>query len=189
MATKHIPCADTAKLIRQALKESFPGIKFSVRSSVYAGGASINVGWTDGPNEAQVKAVAGTFSGAYFDGSQDLKGATYALLDGQQVRFGADFVFVNRTVSDALATKAIAAVARLYGLTDIPSASDWKMGKLHGVRPHSNWGYDLSSLIHQHASKMSDRLAVAKSKTAGKVIFLGNDGHSERGALTEAALA
>lgn len=33
-------CAETAKLLRQALKESFPGVKFSVRSSTYAGGAS-----------------------------------------------------------------------------------------------------------------------------------------------------
>lgn len=37
---KYLSCAETAKLLRQALKESFPGVKFSVRSSVYSGGAN-----------------------------------------------------------------------------------------------------------------------------------------------------
>ena len=41
--TKYFTCAETAKLIRQSLKEAFPGVKFSVRSSTYSGGASIDV--------------------------------------------------------------------------------------------------------------------------------------------------
>jgi len=32
------------------LKESFPGIKFSVKSSTYSMGASIRIRWLDGPN-------------------------------------------------------------------------------------------------------------------------------------------
>lgn len=47
MSREYISCADTAKLIRQAIKEAFPGVKFSVRSSVYSGGASITVEWLD----------------------------------------------------------------------------------------------------------------------------------------------
>jgi hypothetical protein len=39
--TQYLSCAETAKLVRAALKESFPGVKFSVKSSTYAGGASI----------------------------------------------------------------------------------------------------------------------------------------------------
>ncbi|WP_338423309.1 LPD29 domain-containing protein, partial [Xylella fastidiosa] len=49
MATKYLTCAETAKLVRKALKESFPDIKFSVKSSNYSGGASIRVSWIDGP--------------------------------------------------------------------------------------------------------------------------------------------
>jgi len=41
--TEYLSCADTARLIRAALARSFPGTKFSVRSSVYTGGASIRV--------------------------------------------------------------------------------------------------------------------------------------------------
>lgn len=43
MATKYLSCAETAKLIRQALKEAFPDMKFGVRSKTYSGGASIDV--------------------------------------------------------------------------------------------------------------------------------------------------
>ena len=55
--TKYFTCAETAKLIRQSLKEAFTGVKFSVRSSTYSGGASISVSWTDGPNAAQVESI------------------------------------------------------------------------------------------------------------------------------------
>lgn len=187
--SKSISCADTAKLIRQALKEAFKGVKFSVRSSIYSGGASIYVGWTDGPNSAQVEAVAKVFSGAYFDGMQDLKGATYALLDGQVVQFGADFVFCDRKHSPALVGKACASVARYYGLKEIPAAEDYLQGRLYGMRPLGDAGHDLAQLVRMTLAKRSDRLAVTHSKTAGRVIYLGNDGHSKTAALSAGAAA
>lgn len=73
MGMRYLSCADTAKLIRAALKREFPEVKFSVRSHTYAGGASINVGWIDGPQSADVDAVTGQFAGAGFDGMIDLK--------------------------------------------------------------------------------------------------------------------
>jgi Large polyvalent protein associated domain 29 len=69
----YLTCAETAKLVRLALRRSFPGVKFSVRSSVYSGGASIDVTWTDGPSKREVESVVGVFAGAGFDGSIDLK--------------------------------------------------------------------------------------------------------------------
>lgn len=65
--------AETAKLMRKALKAAFPAVKFSVRSSSYAGGASIDVGYTDGPTSARVSEVAKQFEGGGFDGMIDLK--------------------------------------------------------------------------------------------------------------------
>lgn len=73
MKTTYLSCAETAKLVRAALKRSFPGVKFSVRSSVYAGGASIDVNWTDGPCSKAVEPVATQFKGGNFDGMIDLK--------------------------------------------------------------------------------------------------------------------
>ena len=69
----YLTCAETAKLVRTALKKAFPGVKFSVRSSVYAGGASINVRWTDGPARKVVEAVAKRYAGGGFDGMIDMK--------------------------------------------------------------------------------------------------------------------
>ena len=88
MSREYISCADTAKLIRQAIKEAFPGVKFSVRSHVYSGGASITVEWLDGPNEQQVETVTNRFEASYFDGSIDFKGSIFHTLDGKPVGSG-----------------------------------------------------------------------------------------------------
>ncbi|MFH1016359.1 MAG: LPD29 domain-containing protein, partial [Chloroflexota bacterium] len=71
--TKYLSCAETAKLLRTALKKAFPGTKFSVRSDVYAGGASIDVSWVLGPTTKEVDAIGGQFASADFDGSIDLQ--------------------------------------------------------------------------------------------------------------------
>lgn len=72
MSKRYLSCAETAKLMRGALKAKFPGVKFSVRSHVYSGGASINVNWTDGPTEAMVEEVTKSFAGGGFDGMIDM---------------------------------------------------------------------------------------------------------------------
>jgi hypothetical protein len=102
--TRHLTCAETAKLLRAQLKRDFPGTKFSVRSDTYSGGASIRVRYTDGPKKAAVDKVAQLYAGATFDGMIDLKSYHTSWLrdeDGepQEVHFGADFVFVDRDVS------------------------------------------------------------------------------------------
>lgn len=38
--TQYMTTAETAKMVRRALGEAFPGVKFSVRSKTYAGGSS-----------------------------------------------------------------------------------------------------------------------------------------------------
>jgi Large polyvalent protein associated domain 29 len=74
---EYLSCAETAKLLRAALKRAFPGVKFSVRSDTYSGGASIRVGWTDGPTTQDVDRIAQQYAGADFDGMIDLK--SYAM--------------------------------------------------------------------------------------------------------------
>ena len=72
-STEYLSVAETAKLVRKALKKSFPETKFSVRSKSYAGGASIDVRWTDGPQWEEVTSVVYPYQGAGFDGMIDLK--------------------------------------------------------------------------------------------------------------------
>jgi|ERR1700723_36560 len=69
----YLSTAETAKLIRSAIKKAFPNVKFSVRSDSYSGGSSIRVDWTDGPTTKQVNAIASQYEGSGFDGSIDLK--------------------------------------------------------------------------------------------------------------------
>lgn len=78
--TKYLSCAETAKLIRVQLKAKFPGIKFSVKSNVYSGGASIDVGWIDGPTGKMVDEIVKPFAGGGFDGMIDMAYSVYAYL-------------------------------------------------------------------------------------------------------------
>jgi hypothetical protein len=113
---QYITCVQTAKLIRAALKESFPTVKFSVTSSQYAGGASISIRYINGPTADQVNQVVKVFEGSYFDGMQDYKGQNYANLDGEEVKFGADYVFVNRSYSADFLEGVAKKVAQDYGI-------------------------------------------------------------------------
>jgi hypothetical protein len=72
MKTTYLAVAETAKLIRAQLKTAFPAVKFSVRSSSYSGGCSVNVKWTDGPTVDEVEPVAKMFQGRRFDGMIDM---------------------------------------------------------------------------------------------------------------------
>ncbi len=94
MTIKHISCVATAKLVRQVLKESFPSVKFWVKSHRYANGASIQVAWNGGPYLQQVAPITNKFKGAYFDGLIDYQGSVYHMLDGEMVSFGADYVML-----------------------------------------------------------------------------------------------
>jgi hypothetical protein len=127
---KYITCADTAKLVRAAVKEVFPKIKFGVKSKTYSGGASITISWIDGPTSAQVNAVTSRFSGADFDPMQDLKTNRTSELNGEKVSFGADYIFTQRQISARHLRDAILDVCFKFGIDDIPMVTETG----HGVR-------------------------------------------------------
>lgn len=180
---KYLSCADTAKLIRQALKEAFPSIQFSVRSSNYSGGASIRVVWTDGPTVAQVEPIAGAFAGSYFDGMIDYKGSNYHELDGQPVRFGADYVFCTRKHSDALLGHALEVVARSYGGAVALSPQDFRNGAGHYWR--SSGGCELGQAVYRYLAGDVDGVCDERhvgleplpSRTLARLRFAGDDGY------------
>lgn len=112
---RFLTCAETARLVRQALREAFPGFRFGVRSKTYAGGASINVEWVDGPATADVNAIVRRFEGAYFCGMTDYKGQVYNELDGEAVTFGADYIFTQRNYTEEFINARVAEVIAEYG--------------------------------------------------------------------------
>ena len=65
---RYIDVVDVARMVRKALKDNFPGSSFSVRSSRYAGGASIHVTWKAGPERTEVDALVSQYAGARSDG-------------------------------------------------------------------------------------------------------------------------
>lgn len=143
--SRYVDVAETAKMIRQALKKKFPDIKFHVKSSRYAGGASIHIDYTDGPTVDWVERVTKPFAGAGFDGSIDMaySKTSYLLADGtvvhghssgtegsrgsvsayseplpagaEEVNFGANYVFVEREYSSAFLEKAVACFNETHG--------------------------------------------------------------------------
>jgi len=68
-----LSAAETAQHVRRGLAAAFPSQKFSVRSSTYSGGASVDVRWTEGPTWEAVRAITGRYEGSDFDGMIDLK--------------------------------------------------------------------------------------------------------------------
>lgn len=185
--TKYFTCAETSKIIRQSLKEAFPSIKFSVRSSTYSGGASISVNWIDGPNAAQVDAITKGFQASYFDSSIDYRGSIFHMMDGERVQFGADYITTTRSYSDAAVERAIASVSRRYagnftraGMTAL-TIEQFRSGKLYRVQlPELHWdgASSVQTMIHQALAKHSDRLKVDESKTASRKFITHDDGYS-----------
>ncbi len=121
---RYLTTAETAKLLRQELKRRFPATKFSVRSHVYAGGSSIDVGWTDGPTEQRVKSITAHYEGADFDGMIDLKTYRSAVPhDGELVKMGADFIFTKRRLSAGFLTRVVAEVGKHYHVSNLPAVT------------------------------------------------------------------
>jgi hypothetical protein len=100
--------AGTAAMLRKALKAAFPGVKFSVRSQTYSGGASIDVEYTDGPALSDVEALCDTYRKVDFDGMTDstsYRAPTLIALDGEDMpvlaRWGSHYVMAQQSFSPA----------------------------------------------------------------------------------------
>jgi len=152
---RYLTCAQTAKLVRVALKTNFPTITFGVRSKTYSGGASISIGWTDGPLSADVEKVVGRFEGATFDGMIDLKSYHASTLDGEPAHFGADYIFCSRSYSAGFLQRRADKVARRYG-GDLVQVVTNKYGGVELVGGEGRWSsstYSYRDLVMQEAHK------------------------------------
>jgi len=87
---EYIPCAKTAKILKQVLQRSFPGTKFSVVSDMSAWSASILVSYRGGPSHQEVSQIARQYSGGGFDGMIDEHYSRYAYLDDDGIVHGHD---------------------------------------------------------------------------------------------------
>ena len=131
---RNISLLDTAKLVRQALKAQYPTIKFSVRTSRYSMGQSIDVTWTDGPTQAQVDVILKPFAGQRFDGTDDSTHRGIATVHGEQVHYQADYVTGQRTHSAAFLRTIADKVSRHYHVPcpEIRTQEDWSNALVGG---------------------------------------------------------
>jgi hypothetical protein len=77
---------ETGKVIRRALRDVFPGVRFSLKGSRGTGHGWFALSWTDGPTTFEVDKVTGRFRSSYFDGMDDsthqIPATMYADADG-----------------------------------------------------------------------------------------------------------
>jgi hypothetical protein len=125
--------AETAVMIRKALAEAFPGIKFSVRGRHYSNGSSVDVTWTDGPTSNEVREVARQYEDADFDSSTDSRTYKQRLVGRQHIHYGPDNVLCQRTESAELLRECAAIIAKRY---NVPAPTVKESSYTHGGKVH-----------------------------------------------------
>lgn len=164
MQTTYINLKETAKLIREALKKNFKGVKFSVRGESYSGGASINVNWSEGPTVAAVDAIVKRFEGAKFDGMTDCKDYVSELVvsaEGELKRnhYASDYVFTKREITPETRAAVLAQFCQKWGIQN-PGLDKW------GNFPYplaDSRGYDLTKRLADMMASLDLRAGVSEA--------------------------
>ena len=112
--------ASVAKTIRKELKEKFPDIKFSVRSESFAGGNSIDIYYTNGVPEDEVRKLVNKYESGNFDGMTDCYNY-YPNRDYPTVKY----ISVDRKITDDIREKTKIDIAKRYGIEDIDNDQEW----------------------------------------------------------------
>lgn len=153
---------ECAAYIRTALKVTFPGVKFSVRSEAYT---DIRVSWTDGPTVKQVDALVIGWKSKSFDGMTD--STTYntrkLVTDATGRAFGADlagqWVTTSREYSDALRAECARRATALLGepfKTDGYYTKNINVGDKCWPRYDGGYGSDLVWFLAEHPEPAAD---------------------------------
>lgn len=151
-STEGGPLIAAAKNIRIELKAAFPGVKFSVKTSRYSMGNSIDINWTDGPTNDQVSAITCRYEAGSFDGMTDCYNYEHSAWTDA---FGeGKYVHTRREYSDAVCDRVTAEVcACLGGLDTIPTGNDYKMGRTWNLK--NSGGCDVSREISSALANLS----------------------------------
>ena len=143
------PLVIAAKNIRAELKAAYPGVKFSVRTERFSMGNAIRVGWTDGPNTAQVEAIINKYKAGSFNGMEDIY--EYSLSDWNEAFGSGKYITTSRGQSVSLVESGIAIVCKRYGAEPI-SVEEYKNGAAwRWMLPGSavNLGEELNITLHK----------------------------------------
>lgn len=162
-----------AKNIRAELKAAYPGVKFSVRVERFSMGNAIRVGWTDGPNTAQVEAITYKYKAGSFNGMEDIY--EYNRSDWKDAFGSAKYITTSRGQSESLVASAIEAVyAKLRGNFERdgiakPTVEQYKTGSLWRVQLsglHVCGGESVQDEVSRYLRKLSRSLPANARKHA-----------------------
>ena len=144
-----------AKNIRIELKQAFPSIKFSVKTSRFSGGDSIDIYWTDGPTTSQVDEIANRYEAGSFDGMEDIY--NYRKDHGWTDAFGdAKYISTSRDYSPVLVQKAIDYLWDRYQPAEPKiTTEDYFNGRANVMVCGSDWcrEWEAQTQIHRFACK------------------------------------
>lgn len=101
--------AECATAIREELKAAFPGVKFTVKSSNFAGGDSVSIHWEDGPTSREVEAITGKYQKGDFNGMEDI----YEYKENHSGP-GAKYVTESRSMSEATRAACMPDAERIF---------------------------------------------------------------------------
>jgi hypothetical protein len=128
MNKKQSEHAHVAQLIKKELRERYPLTEWRVKSSIFAGGDSVDVSYTDGPTSHQVQEMLDKYVNSTFDCMTDCSNYVEPNYGGSGVRFAS----ANRHYSKEAEDVARARLVKLYdlqGLTDQdPIPDNWRVG-------------------------------------------------------------
>ncbi|ELP5729209.1 hypothetical protein QTV44_002475 [Vibrio vulnificus] len=165
--------------VRKELKKHFPSVKFSVRSSY----SRVDVSWTDGATEPQIKELLNKYQIGHLSGCGCYHDTTYSPFN--DVFGGVDSLFLHREFSEALIEKGIAHIANEYNCNGITMTPEqYNKGSLYAIYPHDfadsrNYGEDLQTLLRQYLFTLSayiapktkaSRASVAKLKASSVLV-------------------
>jgi hypothetical protein len=103
--------ARTAQAVRAALKEAFPGMKFSVKSDNFSGGNAVRINWTNGPSVEAVEEIGRNFTAGSFNGMTDsYEHKAKADRTGPTVMY----VTASRSIDEALKTKVVEQLRAMF---------------------------------------------------------------------------
>jgi hypothetical protein len=94
-ATSELDTKSAAVLAREILKERFPGTKFSVRISRFAGGSSITVRWFGEPAGVLVSTLLGSLTARGFDPMTDSTTSRHHLIAWKGTIYTPCFAFIH----------------------------------------------------------------------------------------------
>ena len=108
--------ANCASAIREELKKVFPNVKFSVKSSNFAGGDSVNITWTNGPTYKEVNEITNKYQSGRFDCMTDMYEYSNSCEDLPQSKY----VQTRREISEDVNSVVFEALKEVFA-EDTPS--------------------------------------------------------------------